>query len=48
LFGFNYLTTGSVRYFFWPTGAEKIMLSTKGAMNRESLGTTVLGIKYFQ
>ena len=48
LFGPNYLTTGSVRYFFWPMGTEKKMLSTIGAMNRENLGTTMLGIKYFQ
>jgi hypothetical protein len=48
LFGPNYLIKGSVRYFFWPMGAEKKLLSTKGTMNRESLGTTVLEIKYFQ
>jgi len=29
LFGPNYLTMGSVRYFFWYTGALKKMLSTE-------------------
>jgi len=47
-FGPNYLIKGSVRYFLWPRGGVKKLLSSKGAMNRESLGTTVLGIKYFQ
>jgi len=40
----NCLKHGSVRYLFWPMDAVKNYQGTKGAVNRESLGTP--GIEY--
>jgi len=39
LFWPSYLIKGSVRYFFWPRSVVKNCWSTKGAVNRESLGS---------
>ena len=42
LFQPNCLINGSVRYLFWPRGAVNNCRGTKGAMNRECLGTAAI------